>query len=36
MRHEPVSHEPLREAKRKMWLKPRMVGILAVEVELAE
>ena len=36
MRHEPVSHEPLREAIRKMWFKPRMVRILAVDAELTE
>ena len=35
-RHEPVSHEPLREAKRKIWSKPCMVGILAAEAELTE
>ena len=32
-RHEPAPHEPLREAIKKMWLKPRMVGIPAVEAE---
>ena len=36
MRHEPVSHEPLREAIKKMWFKPRRVRILAVEAELTE
>lgn len=36
MRHDPVSHEPLLEAKRKMWFKPFMVKILAVDAELTE